>query len=128
MKIAIKKLFAYLATMPRLRAKPSSALEALDMRVARLTLQPGDAVVISSDRHLNREQADQIRALTDRALPPDVKVIVLPGGLAMTVLRKDGAATSDRSAITEACQAAFDRRADLEGAAPLRVAPPPRRP
>lgn len=102
------------------------------MQVARLTLQPGDAVVISTDRHLNREQADQIRALTDRALPPDVKVIVLSGGLAMTVLRQGCAipssrASSDRAAVMAAC----DRRLASAGPAVPPTAPPgqpPRRP
>lgn len=75
--------------------KPSSAARDIELQVARLTLQSGDAVVISTDRFLNREQADQIRALVDRALPPDVRVIVLSGGLAMTVLRQGDSTTAD---------------------------------
>gem|GEM_PF-3686341 len=99
--------------------KPGSGLQALDMQVARLTLQPGDAVVISTDRHLNREQANQIRALTDRALPPDVKVIVLSGALAMTVLRQGDSTTADQ--LTPVCLAVDHR------AAPAPPPPPPTR-
>ena len=78
--------------------KPSSAARDIELQVARLTLQSGDAVVISTDRFLDREQADQIRALTDRALPPDVRVIVLSGGLAMTVLRQGDSTTAEPGA------------------------------
>lgn len=105
--------------MLSLRGKPSSALQALDMQVARLTLQPGDAVVISTDRHLNREQADQIRALTNHALPPDVKVIVLSAALAMTVLRQGDSATADP--LTPVCLAVDHR------VAPAPPPPPPTR-
>lgn len=100
--------------------KPSNGLRALDMQVARLTLQPGDAVVISTDRFLNREQADQIRDRLQPLLSADVKVIVLAGELAMTVLRQGDSTTADR--LTPVCLAVDHR------AAPSAPPAPPRRP
>ena len=111
MTTAIKKLFAYLATIAKPRSKQSSVARDIELQVARLTLQPGDAVVISTESHLTRDQAEQIRALVARRLQPDVEVLVLSQGLAMTVLRQGDSTAAD-------------------GAAPLRTAashraPPP---
>jgi hypothetical protein len=68
MTTAIKKLFACLATIVKQRSKPSSAVPDFAAQVARLTLQPGDAIVISTEKHLTRDQAEQIRALVRRPL------------------------------------------------------------
>lgn len=107
--------------MLSLRAKPSNALQALDMQVARLTLQPGDAVVISTDRLLTRTQVDSIRSQLAGLLPANVKTIVLSGELAMTVLRQGDSATADSLAPV---RLAVDHRV----APPAPPAPPPRRP
>ena len=119
MTTAIKKLFAYLATIVKQRSKPSSVVRDIEAQVARLTLQPGDAIVISTENHLTSDQADQIRALVRRPLWADVKVLVLSGGLAMTVLRQGYSTTPD--SITPVCLA-VDHRAP-----PLAPQPPPTR-
>lgn len=79
------------------------------MQVARLTLQPGDAVVISSDRFLTREQANQIRSHLAPLLSADVKVIILAGELSMTVLRQGDSTTADH--LTPVCLAVDHRAA-----------------
>jgi len=70
----------------------------IEAQVARLTLQPGDAVVISTESHLTRDQAEQIRALVARRLQPDIEVLVLSRGLAMTVLRQGDSTAADGAA------------------------------
>jgi hypothetical protein len=119
MMTAIKKLFAYLATIAKPRSKQSSVARDIELQVARLTLQPGDAIVISTEGHLTRDQVDQIRAMVRRPLWADVKVLVLSGGLAMTVLRQGYSATPD--SITPVCLA-VDHRAP-----PIAPPPPPTR-
>ena len=116
MKTAIKKLFAYLATIAKPRSKQSSVARDIELQVARLTLQPGDAIVISTSSHINREQADQIRTACASYLPTDAKVIVLSGGLAMTVLRQGDSTTAD--SLTPVCLAVDHR-------APPPAPPPP---
>jgi hypothetical protein len=119
MTTAIKKLFAYLATIAKPRSKQSSVAQDIELQVARLTLQPGDAIVISTKSHLDRQQADHIRAGLAARLLSDVKVIVLSGGLAMTVLRQGDSTTAD--SITPVCLA-VDHRAP-----PVAPPPPPTR-
>ena len=104
--------------------KPSSGLRALDMQVARLTLQPGDAVVISTERLLTSHQANVIREHLSRRLPADVQTIVLSGGLAMTVLRHGDSTTADH--LTPVCLAVDHRAAPPAPPAPPAL--PPRRP
>ncbi len=89
------------------------------MQVARLTLQPGDAVVISTERLLTSHQANVIREHMSRRLPADVQAIVLSGGLAMTVLRQGDSTTADH--LTPVCLAVDHR------AAPAAPQPPPTR-
>lgn len=90
MKTAIKKLCAFLATTLSLRAKQGSAqpaLEHLRFEIAKLSCQPGDAIVIRSERMLSAAQAAQIRALVEPAKPEGVTVLVL-SGLTLDVLTK----------------------------------------
>lgn len=75
--------------------------------------------MISTDRFLTREQGDQIRALAAKWLPPDVKPIVLSGGLAMTVLGQGDSTTAEPGAPV--CLAVDHR------AAPPAPPPPPTR-
>jgi len=75
--------------------------------------------VISTSSHINREQANQIRSLAVPHLPGDTKVIVLSGGLAMTVLRQGDSTTAD--SLTPVCLA-VDHRAPP----PAPPAPPAR--
>ena len=88
----------------------------IEAQVARLTLLPGDAIVISTESHLTRDQADHIRAMVRRPLWADVKVLVLSGGLAMTVLRQGDSSTDDW--LTPVCLAVDHR-------APPPAPPPP---
>ena len=89
------------------------------MQVARLSLQPGDVVVISADRFLTRDQANQIRGNLAGLLPADVKTIILAGELAMTVLRQGDSTTADH--LTPVCLAVDHR------ATPAAPQPPPTR-
>lgn len=88
MKTAIKNYFASLATMRSLRAKPSSeplAVEMLRLEIGKLQCQPGDAIVLRTDRILNAHQAQQIRAMVEPVKPAGVTVLVL-SGLSIEVL------------------------------------------
>jgi hypothetical protein len=50
-------------------------------------LQPGDLIAISTDRHVSTDTAERIRAHVKPLLRPGVDVLVLSGGLKLTVHR-----------------------------------------
>ena len=89
MKTAIKKPFAYLATMLRLLVKRGSAARPIDLSLARVVIAPGDTLIITCDRLLTKEQVEQIKANVAKPLP-DVKVAVLCGGLRATAVLAQG--------------------------------------
>lgn len=47
----------------------------------RLSLKPGDKFVIQTDQHLSAEMVEHIRTLWEMFAGPDVKLLVLDGGL-----------------------------------------------
>lgn len=89
MTTAIKKPFAYLATMLRLLVKRGSADRPIELSLARVAIAPGDTLIITCDQFLTKEQVEQIKANVARPLP-DVKVAVLCGGLRATAVLAQG--------------------------------------
>ena len=75
--------------MLRLRARPSSAVHPIDLAIAKVSLAPGDTLLIASANWLTKEQVQQIRAHVDAALP-GVEVMVLSGGLRATAVLSQG--------------------------------------
>ena len=60
--------------------------------VARLSLRPGDRLVLSFDSRLDEAQYDAVaQDVKGWGLPEDVKVIVLDGGATLQVLAREDA-------------------------------------
>jgi type IV pilus biogenesis protein CpaD/CtpE len=50
-------------------------------------VHPGDVLVLSTDRELDKRQADQIKAHLDRHLPDTIKTLVVGNSFQLHVLR-----------------------------------------
>jgi hypothetical protein len=59
--------------------------DGLEVRIAKLRLEPGDTLVITTNRFLTMEQRKQITATLVSALP-GMKALVLDGGLQLSVI------------------------------------------
>lgn len=70
---------------------PPAETEVRAVDLAILDLKPGDTILIRSEQHLDDEAYDQIEKLCRRHLPGH-KVVVLDGGLELSVLRQEDAA------------------------------------
>jgi serine phosphatase RsbU (regulator of sigma subunit) len=71
------------------RKKPNTKIiKSFDYAVGKLTLNPGDIVVLSTDLLLDK---DQCTALRDRGQEhfPDHKVVVLSAGIKLGVIRAE---------------------------------------
>jgi len=90
MMTAIKKPFAYLATMLRLLVRPGSVARPIDLSLAKLVIAPGDTLLITCDRFLTKEQAEQIKSNFATSLPPGIKVALLCGSLRATAVLAQG--------------------------------------
>lgn len=89
MMTAIKKPFAYLATMLRLLVKRGSVARPIDLSLAKVVIAPGDTLLVTCDRFLTKEQAEQIKSNFAASLP-GVKVALLCGGLRATAVLAQG--------------------------------------
>jgi hypothetical protein len=69
MMTAIKKPFAYLATMLRRLVKRGSAARPIDLSLAKVVIAPGDTLLVTCDRFLAKEQAEQIKATSPHLCP-----------------------------------------------------------
>lgn len=59
----------------------------LELKVQRLQLQPGDTLVVSTERYLSVTQRDALVATLKGTLPAGVPVFVADGGLTMSTIR-----------------------------------------
>jgi hypothetical protein len=89
MMTAIKKPFAYLATMLKRLVKPGSAARPIDLSLAKVFIAPGDTLLITCDQRLTKEQVEQIKANFATSLP-GVKVALLCAGLRATAVLAQG--------------------------------------
>jgi hypothetical protein len=89
MKTAIKKPFAYLATMLKRLVKPGSAARPIDLSLAKVVIAPGDTLLITCDQRLTKEQVEHIKANFATSLP-GTKVALLCGGLRATAVLAQG--------------------------------------
>lgn len=65
-------------------------LDKVIFRVGRLTIRPGDILVLRTDLFLNKEQVEFLRDRMDEQFKDlGVKVVVLTSGLEIAVLRKE---------------------------------------
>lgn len=63
-------------------------MDELELRIARLELGPGDMIILQADKILSREQADRIREYVRLAVGNDRRVLLLSGGIELSVLTK----------------------------------------
>jgi len=89
MMTAIKKPFAYLATMLRRLVKRGSVARPIDLSLAKVVIAPGDTLLITCDQRLTKEQVEHIKANFATSLP-GVKVAILSGGLRATAVLAQG--------------------------------------
>lgn len=83
--------------------------------VKRLTIRPGDRIIITCDTRLSEYDYDMLRSLCREflALPDDIPLLVLPGGMDLKVAGPDG--------LAEALRARASRLNSSEGASDLRM-------
>lgn len=54
--------------------------------IKRLTLEPGDVIVLRTDYDLDQDEIDALIATIKEALPEDTRVIALGGGVTLDVI------------------------------------------
>ena len=75
--------------MLRLLVKPGSVARPIEVSLTKVSMAPGDTLLITCDRFLTKEQAEQIRSNFATSLP-GVKVALLCGGLRATAVLSRG--------------------------------------
>lgn len=63
----------------------------VDLRIARLTLRPGDTLVVKAAHHLTRDMRECVRQAVAPHIPEGVAVLVIDPLLELSVLAREGA-------------------------------------
>ena len=90
-----------LDTLDTIRERHSDIIAGvLECRVARLSVSPGDTVVVSTPDRVSFEQASTMRAVLTRALPDGVGVLIMDNGYDLSVIgEREGADATDDASL-----------------------------
>jgi hypothetical protein len=75
--------------MLRLLVKPGSVARPIEVSLAKVSVGPGDTLLITCDRLPTKEQAEQLKATFAVSLP-GVQIALLCGGLRATAVLTQG--------------------------------------
>ncbi len=59
-----------------------------ELEIGKLSLAPGDVLVIRTDRVISREAAERLKESAAPLLPPGVKCLVIEAGMELSVLTR----------------------------------------
>lgn len=66
----------------------SDKRQTLRVEIAKLTLSPGDILVLKVDEYLSQEQVERLKVQMSAQLPSTIKTIILGKGLSLAVLTR----------------------------------------
>lgn len=82
------------------RARPAAAADGVfpSFQIAKLRLVAGDILIVKIEGHISQEIACRIRDNMKAEIQPDIKVLVLDGGITLSVLSRADFAGVDAAA------------------------------